>query len=570
MPIDSFMLDRQKSLDLPWILLTAGIGLLAAILYRNLLHAQYVMDEFQQASMAASIHWGLWPYRDYPADKTVLGTFFYVLPHLISNETAVIVLLSRHMALLYALATVAVLYFLYRRVFDGRYGPLPAVFWALACSNFLEHGFCIRVDMLMTMFAILGVFLYLKLGSWRGALAAGAMLGLAFCSTQKAAYFIVAFTAAYAVTARKASARPIRDFALYAGAGLAVFLLYALAFGQGVYFLNVLRNTFFSPAAVGVALGSEYGSMFLFYRETFLRNILFYCLALAGLVYSAWRWRSNTWQQNFLACFTFIIAFFMAIHRSPWPYVFVMIIPFFGAYAALISERLLDRVRDTRLKWALASAALAIVLAGSLVRHQKHLRVTNALQYHTVQAAEAILNRGDTYYDAIAMLSTRRHADDDMILVRVILLDVLRNWETKGPALLDRLRAEQCKLIIFNYRIAALPKDFTRSWLPEHYVLFDTNLWVSGARITQSPRTVDLIWGGNYVAVAASQLADLRIDGRPIKPLTETSLAPGSHEVRFTGSGIVVLIPAEAYQWLRRYKVDPRLDIPLYFDVYSI
>jgi len=559
---------NEKRTDPVEVALLLAIAFLAFLEYRLLLYAQYIMDEFLHSSWGGDIYFGVRPYVDYMPDKTQLGILFYGAAYRLCGAMENVLLINRHTAFLFVVLSLYVLFLLHRRVFASARGGLWAVLWTLLCSTFREHSFSVRVDMMATGLALVGLYVFLQAGSRRGALAGGLCLGAAFCTTQKSLYFIVAFAISFWLVYRRRSANPWKEFGRFAFGGLAAFGVYVAAFGHGGYYGNVVKATFLSEAARSLALEGHYAGLSTFYWQTFSRNIPFYCLAFAGLGYALSRWRSERWEQNFFCCFSLVVLALMAIHRDPWPYVFVMIVPLLGSYAGRVSDQIHEALRTSpRVLVVPVVALLATAGIQQTVRNEDYAGVRCFPQLETVRAAESVLGSRDTYFDGIRMVGTRRYGSS-LVLQQRLLNDLITNWETQGPTFLDSLRTSECKVIIYNYRLARLPKAF-HEFLRNHYVLIDRNVFASGCEATTSPASCELIWPGEYGVLINGECRNVAIDGKPMTDLAGgIRLAAGRHHVTFEGNGAFLLIPAEAKRWMEDNRVE-RVVLPLFINVYE-
>ena len=560
---------ERKRVEPASVVLLAAIAFYGFLQYQYALYGMYIWDEFVDSALGADMILRARPYVDYFPFKTQLGILLYGIPYLFCRNMEAILLINRHTAFLFVVGSLYVLYQLQREVFGSERGGLWAVLWTLTCSTFLEHSFTIRADILATFLAILAVRLFVARRSWRGSLAAGMCLSLAFCTTQKSLYFIVAFVVAFWAAQGKAGFNPIKEFGAFALGGVAVFAAYVVGFGRGGVYANVVKDVFNLKIAASVSVLSPYTYFRNYYWQTFSRNIPFYCLCFAGLGYVFRYWRANAWQQNFTACFTLIVLVFLLIHRHSWPYLFLFVIPFLACFAALVSEQVYAALKNsTKVLAVPAAVLLATVGVTSVMRYQVYFRYKAFAQMETVRAVETILGPEDTYYDGVRMIGTRKSARNDYLATEDIKR-LLASWETLGAELMDALRAAQCKVIIYNSRLTRLPEPFQR-FIQDHYVLADKNVFVSGSEITTSPQEVELIWGGPYGVVVEGDCRNLRVDGEPFDAGKGPAvLRPGKHRIGYDGDGTFLLIPEAARRWMETNRVE-RTITSLFVDLYGV
>jgi hypothetical protein len=560
---------ERKRIDPAAAILLVAIAFYGFLQYQYALYGMYIWDEFVDSAMGADMFLRARPYVDYFPFKTQLGILLYGLPYTFCRNMEVILLINRHTAFLFVVLSLYVLYQLQREIFGSERGGLWAVLWTLTCSTFLEHSFTIRVDIMATFMAILAVRLFVARQTWRSSLAAGMCLSLAFCMTQKAGYFILAFILAFWLAQRKADFNPIKEFGAFALGGVVVFAAYVVGFGHGGVYASVVKDVFNFKTAASVSVLSPYTYFRNYYWQTFSRNIPFYCLSFVGLAYVFRFWRASTWQRNFSASFTLIVLVFLLIHRHSWPYLFMFVIPFLACFAAFVSEQVYDALRNsTRVLAVPALVLLAIVAITSVMRYQVYFRYQSFAQMETVRAVESILGPEDTYYDGTRMIGTRKSARNDYLATEDIKR-LLASWDTLGAELMDALRAAQCKVIIYNSRLTRLPEQF-QQFIQDHYVLADKNIFVSGSEITTSPQEVELIWGGPYGVVIEGNCKNLRVDGEPLaEGRGRGVLRPGKHRVTYEGDGAFLLIPEAARQWMEKNRVE-RTITSLFVDLYGV
>jgi len=560
---------ERRRFDLTTVFLLAAIAFYGYLEYRLVLYASYVPDEFLHNAWGGDIHSGIPVYAADIPGKTRLSMLLFSLAYKLADQAEDVMLINRNTVFLIVVLSLYVLFLLCRRTFGSPRGALWAVLWTLACSTFSECSFRIRADMIATFFALFGLYQFLALRSVGRVVAAGVCLSLAFCTTQKSVYFIVAFLVSFWVAYRRVSSNALRDFVAFSLAGLAVFVSYIFLLGQAVGYLNVVQVTFADPWLIRTTLGKHFTWSHQYYLQTFFRNIAFYGLSFAGLGYFVRYWRSSTWEQKFLLCFSLIVLAFMMVHREPWPYVFVMVIPLLGCYAGFLSDQILGSLRTSPRILALPVIVLLfMVFVGSIFRHKAHLSVTCLPQLKTIRAAEAILDPKDSYFDGNRMIGTRKSASS-LVLQLPVRAPLVTSWETQGRLLLDELRANQCKVIIYNEnRLAALPDEF-HQFILDHFVLIDQNVFVSGAEITSSPREVNLLWPGSYGLAIHGECKKIQIDGTAAKPMAEILLDAGKHQVGFEGKGSLLLIPLAARRWMEKHAVERRIE-PLFPDQYNL
>lgn len=542
-----------------------GIIFLGAVWYHQLLETYFIMDDFLCASFSGEIYSGMRPHIDFTQAKTSWGFYPYAAIHAASGSSEFVLILSRHVSLAYALLSLAFVYLISKKIAVNDKAGLWAVFWTLSCSTFLEHSFSIRVDMLSTMLSLAAVYSYLFLSSrWRYILS-GLILGVAFCVTQKSIYFIISFSFAhFASSKRNDLKRRFLEYLYWAASAGLVFVVYVLVMGAGGHYKTVIDQVLFSSTLMKVALSVEYPNMSQFYWQTFSRNFSFYTLGIGWLLVTLGRWKQIDRRKKFISVFAASLLLFVGMHKAPWPYTFLLIIPYLGIFIGYFSFCIGQAIRRSSMKLILlvpVVVVLASVCTFATQRGLDRLDATSARQMSVVRVAEGMLSEKDTYFDGIWMINSRRHATPD-ILQRADLLTVLDRWKEEKSRLLSQMIESKCKVVIYNYRLFALPDDF-KNFVTKHYLPVFSNVFVSGYSTRAHRGHFSVIWPGKYALAIRGESERLIIDGREIGRSDRTiDLSAGEHHIDFSGNGEVVLMPADSLYYLE--KNNARFDTPFF------
>ena len=482
--------------------------LLKVILFAGLaLNSRYTMDEYTQASYALKIPEGF--YRGIDPIKTVLYVYVFDVAHRLSDSAVGLMICARLEGALLALATAALTYGVSRRLGRSVLEALFAVATLFSFSNFMERAFNVRSDTVAVFFAMAAFFAATGTSAAGGAFLAGVLAGAAFLSTQKAVYALVALAAGIVAseTTRAGLRRSVGRAAAFALGASAALLAYAGWFG-GRDFVGVIRMVFESPLRFA-PLGNNphYADIGRFVRQTLERNPVPYTLCALGLLAVAGTWREQSPRVRLAATSTLVVGFLVFRHNQPWPYAFVMALPFLSLWA---SEALRFAASRAGVSAGSLTAVALSLLAMSIPRNLEYFRIDNRAQNEVTAVAESLLGPNDRYFDAVGMVPTRQMSAfvswEAMILARV------RENAAHGDVReIEETFEGRPKLWIDNYRVDAA-REPLRPFLEPSYVRVHRNVLLSGAALPVSGEvSFENRWPGSY------RLWDR--DGRPVAGL---------------------------------------------------
>ena len=477
-----------------------------------------IMDEFANAANAWRMHQQV-PYRDFVPYKTVGGSAL-LLPLLflpLSTWTNLI-LVKFEIAFITAAFLLAAAWLLRDR-FDRR-AIVASLAMLLAMSTFLERSAELRADGLTALAGLLSLVLLI---TDRPA-SSGALAALSFCISQKGVFYLSAGGAAYAIALLVASDRRATARALirYVAACTAVIGAYVGLWSAIASFRSVMGATFLDAAKV--ALLNEYADLRLhFWHQTLTRNPFFYLFTLIAIAIAG----TNAVRRRdplaaLLVGYGIAIVVQAVLHRQPWPYFFVIILPTFFVLHAFAAGALMRTHRGL---------LLTIVLLGGVALPLSRLSVTlfrdNSFQRANVDLAERVIGPGDRYLAGTDILYRRQQSIEQLAWIdRTVALALHRMSSRQVAALIRDVDATPTKLVIANYRTAGLPQPFPL-YLESQYEHLWGNLFIYSPRI--GPGTFDLKFGGDYLVEAHG---DLEVDGRIVHDAATLSLRRGRHELR--------------------------------------
>jgi hypothetical protein len=261
--------------------------------------------------------------------------------------------------------------------------------------------------------------------------------------------------------------------------------------------------------------------------------------------------------------FSLAITALVFAHDQPWPYVFIMALPFMALWALWLFDALAGR---PRLYTNVALAVLAIAIAVSFVKIAFYLRLDNQAQLAVVERAEKLLGPGDVYFDAIGMLPNRREPST-LWLDRHTILETLREGkESEAYRIFERAPP---KLIIWSYRMDAIA-PLVGPLIRRSYVQVAPNIRIAGVQLRRGAS------GAVFEVPVAGKYALYDLAGSPVGGQLEVygvvtgqplDLRRGKVTVRLrSGSMEALLLPVGSYAGLFAAGRDDRA---LFEGVYS-
>lgn len=528
----------------PLVLLAASVYLCLAATYA--VRLQRNMDEFGTARVALSLLEKV-PYRDFCPPKTLLA-YYIQLPMLVALDDGWDALTAARlqMVLLWTAALVAAAFAL-RGIVSER--SLAAALLMLGVmSNFVERSFELRADGVSAIFGLISLLCLLRA---RPALA-GLFAALSFLATQKGIFFVAAGACALgAVLVRDRTLASLKATLAYSACSAAAAAGY-LAFWAAAGSLHGLLACVFSNSNVTVALQSRYDIRALYWGQTLLRNPGFYLLSAAGIaaLSVAWPGRRSSAAEDLLAPYAVAILALALWHKQPWPYFFVNVAPTLFVVCAFALERLDARLEGKPRAKLLTTALLVLGAGVPLLRLPATFSQTSDYQEALFRTGERLLDKGERYLDGTGMLYRREQASALLEWVDKPRAETVRGLSrAELRALAGEIDAAPTKLVIWNYRIAALPASLREALLARFVPLYG-NIFFYAPTIDR-PR-FDLAFGGAYRILGGA--SGLSIDGRSVAPGAVVDLARGAHT--FSGPARLLLLPPPSLE------VDPLFNHP--------
>lgn len=494
--------------------LAAMIAIKIALLFVLCLNSVVVMDEFVQLGSAKYLSNGLfdtiWPV------KAVGYVVFYKLAHIIGWDAVSTQLTGRLMTAMLGCGVVAMIFACARSLAASRTESMLVLVTLLSFSSFIERIFETRAEPLAVFFAVASLLVVLRgEPTARRIFLAGVMTGLAFITTQKSIYFNFALGAALVIEAAL-----LREFRVAFGRGvwlLAGWLLpviaYCLVFG-GTAPLPVAHNLFFGPADLVSKVPKVYVGMERYLFATLQQNALLYAVCLAGMGLALTRIGRLPSGPRIALIFTILITALVYSHNQPWPYVFVMALPFLVLWVPILFEALSGKPSNV---W-LASLLVGLAVVISFVRNGVFLtQHGNASQFAVMRNAERLTAKSDRYFDGVGMLPNRSEPST-LWLDRPLIYRTLEQGQ--NSELFAIFTKSPPKTVIWSYRMDAV-EPVIRRQLEASYVKVAPNIRVPGRNLERAlPTVFDVPIAGRYTLYSDNGQAlkgQIVIDGAAVE-----------------------------------------------------
>jgi hypothetical protein len=556
--VSVFRLEHRRAR----LIIGALIALKLVLLFVLALNSRFVMDEFGQLGYAKYLGNGLFDTVQPP--KAVGFAVFYKLAHLMGWDAPSILIVGRIQTALLACATMAIVYACARALGENRVRALAVILVLLCFSNFIERIFRTIAEPLALFFAAAALLVIVRgqADKARYVIAAGVLSGLAFLATQKSVYFNVAL--GLAIVADAALALRYRDAAVRGSWLVLGWLIpivgYCFLFG-GTNPLAAAESLVFGPIEVATRGGAEYGGLRRYVLQTLTRNALLYLFCFTGMILELACIRRLDGRRRIALIFTVVITALVFTHDQPWPYVFIMALPFIALWSLTLFDRIPADAGYRRLAWA----ALGLAIALSFGRNLFYLRFDNADQLRLVQRAESLVGPRDRYFDGIGMLPNRSEPST-LWLDRHYVLRTLH--EARDSEAYRIFSKDPPKVILWSYRMDAI-YPVVAPLIRDSYVHIAPNLKIAGRQLTLAqPAVFDVPIAGRYSLYSKSGTAvqgTLEVNGMVFDSMVQMQGGRNTIVLR-SGGAEVLLLPEGLYAG--RFEDKP--DNPLLFgDVYN-
>lgn len=563
-------IHRLKRLTVPTpktilLLLTLAVcsaALLTPFALRQ--RAPFIMDEFVDMQLAVQVDRGVGLYAELLFERMPLMTYILGWAHDATASSFHNAIAGRGLASLASQLIVLGIFATAATLLSWRYA-LPAVLLGVTFSDFIDQSFRIRADVFATLFALPALYVACSRRLGRvNAMLAGFAMGLALVTTQKAAYFAIAF--GFAVGVRRlfdlrsspfgTCVRSILSLGAATAFGtalpLASVFVWAAMTGQWQGFVE---HCLLHGARAGL-MADSYDFTTMYVWQSLHRNPVFWALGLSGvagiLVQSASKESLNDAsdasqtrrsQEIGLGIWTATLLLMFLQHTTKFPYIFVNLTPCLAVCGAWVLAQLGQAASRDRWPAWMTVACLGGLAAGMLHAwpHYERNRSNRLIleQVAVMHRVDAITTPNDAVFDGIGMATTRINAVPYSLTKR--FFDERRAGA--NLPILSYLLERQPTVAIDNYRWLALDK-VEKDYLSTHFVQDWSNVWVAGTSIAhQGPGRSDHtihVGAATQYAVLLEKDARITIDNRPATP--RVHLDVGMHSVSIEGESQTVLL----------------------------
>jgi hypothetical protein len=548
---DGSLIRAQSGSDWLEAALLVLIAVKLVFLFMLALNSAFIMDEYWTVVHGLigidHLYKEIWP------TKTVLYAPAFRMPHVLGEDAVEIMLLARSQMTVLAIGSMGLLYLIARQIGRDRLVALFIVALVLSFRSHVEWSFITRPEPLALFYALAALWLVTRGRGGSGlCLVAGLVSGVAFLTLQKAVYLNLALGLALVGDglARRAWKDAVASGgALVAGWGLVVGGYYLFFMALGAEFGGMVTYSLAGPALQNVLAGHQVyeGGLRSFVPQVVVRDLLFYLLCVAGLVMSGPCLLRMDSPERRAWIFSLAITILVFSHPAPWPYNFILAVPFLGLWGAVL-------LRFVQANRQLQVLAVVCVFVGSLSigNHVRYLSHDNAFQNQTVRRAESVLQPDDRYFDGIGMVVNRQQAGWDLpgqviSWDQAAILSIRAAAERGNFSHLERIFAAAPKVWIQTYRSKAL-SEVLAPYLTDSYVPIYSNVLLAGIELSPGQTKVFRTWWPGayrlYRADGSTVEAGLEVDDRRIGG--PVRLDKGLHRLRLTGSeGPLYLLPAD-------------------------
>ncbi|MBC1188465.1 hypothetical protein HII27_22495 [Kluyvera sp. SCKS090646] len=511
-----FFRDNPRSVTL---LLGASIAIKVALIFIFAWHIRLIMDEFAQLGYAKYFANGLFDTIQPP--KAVGFAVFYKLAHLIGWNAASIIHIGRMQMALLACATLLLVYACARALGEQRLRSLLIVLVLLCFTNFMERIFRTRSEPLALFFALAAMLVILRGPTLnaRKIFIAGILSGLAFLVTQKSAFFNLALGLGLVVDAtlrKDVITALVRGFYLTVG-WLFPAMVYCLIFG-GSDPLRIADGLIFGPLEVAVSGSEAYsGALRTFVLQTLMENAWLYLLCFSGMAIAVKRFRVLHEKNRIALIFSLVITTLVFTHSQPWPYVFIMALPFLSLWSLAPLDVLFAHHRKPSLRLFMLAVAIFLLLS-SYRTNFSYLKISNVRQLELVSRAEALLKPDEKYFDGIGILPNRLEPTT-LWLDTWYVLKTLR--EGKSSEAWQVLTQSPPKIVLWSYRLSNIYPAIADA-IDNSYVQVAPNIRMMGQRVHLDRQVVYKVpLAGRYQLYSetgAPISAQINVDGIALVP----------------------------------------------------
>lgn len=245
--------------------------------------------------------------------------------------------------------------------------------------------------------------------------------------------------------------------------------------------LPIVKSLVFRRVEVTMHAAAAYTGLRSYVVQTLTRNALLYAICFAGMGLTLARIATLDERRRIALVFSLAITGLVFAHDQPWPYVFVMALPFVAPWAPVSFDRFSADRRVLALLCAVP--AVAVILSGA--KNPRYFGHHNRDQLDLVKRAESLLTPDEFYFVGIAMLPNRREPTA-LWLDRLYVLKTVRERERSEAYKV--FASSPPKVILWSYRMDAI-YPVVAPLIRDSYLAIGPNLRIAGRLLRRGQRT---------------------------------------------------------------------------------
>jgi hypothetical protein len=500
-----------------------GFVILLSVQYMTISGRRYFdFDEFQVIYASTALLRGKALYADQIENHFPLSNIIISILVSLSGFKSLTILLARYLILF---INGLMLFYIYKMgafLWDKRTG-LMAVVLTLSTIVFLEKAIEIRHDVFNTLFMVAGGYYglkYLKEKKIKALIASGLFCGLAVASTQKAVVGAIGllFGLSLVLLRHRSYKETLKIICIYC-AIMGVPLMVTLSYLMLVNDENLYR--FFVDAIKKVVIGytTTTKEMYPFpykrfelIKDLMFQNPLFYALSIGGIFSFIIVWLRSGSEKILIAAWTLVGVIFYLTAKRPFYQSLLPTIPLLALVVGGLLRELWGVFEHTSLHRKIIFCVPVLILLLVWPLHISFARMIKDPKFHrqttNISFCLAYLQKEDK----VLCFTQNQLFFDPVLRIKDAECGRLLNFD--ADCFEKRMIAEQCKVIINDYRTTLLNK-WIKEKIKANYIPSGAgDILIPGLAIPREGRHVKKVWiHGDYYSPTRS----LMIDGQKIE-----------------------------------------------------
>lgn len=448
-----------------------------------------IVDELVDTQLAYQVANGFPLYNpDFFWERTPLMTY---LVGYISNDTHSALIFTKARHFMWMIGTL--LFFMVGyggfKLYGRRYLLVSPVL-LLTFSTFMDRSFRVRADLMSTFFATPALIVLLSPQLKVLPIAFGGFsLGLAFMTSQKAVYFVIAF--ALALIARivvhyenKLILKTILKFGFISGSCFMIPLIVQAAYMASQGSLNTfIENCFFGGYRAGI-LAQTYNHTIEYFYQSLKRSPHFWLLGLIGMargLKQLYEQRKKTPANRVaITVWTLVMLLLISQHTVKFPYLFLTLSPclaLMGALPVVQVMKYLETKKPFRFAALVPALTIIAVIVLLIIPHRRNFEKTKRTLHamDLMTRVEAITDPSDHVWDGMGLVLTRK---------RALPYSLTKRWVDERKSgmdypVMEHLKKNQPVVAIANNRLKRLT-DEEEALLETHFIKDFSRIHVVG------------------------------------------------------------------------------------------